>query len=157
MFFIGASYFENSFLQITLIIKFSSAGILRLYTFIEWVKEILSQKDSLRSGPRDTFNDQVFESEINLKIKETGEFYEKMLFKEALRTGFFELQAVRDKYRELTVLEGMNADLILHFIEVQAVLLSPICPHVAEHVWELLGKVELILMQDLELFLLIRK
>lgn len=134
-----------------------SAGILRLYTFIEWVKEILSQKDSLRSGPRDTFNDQVFESEINLKIKETGEFYEKMLFKEALRTGFFELQAVRDKYRELTVLEGMNADLILHFIEVQAVLLSPICPHVAEHVWELLGKVELILMQDLELFLLIRK
>lgn len=36
------------------------AGILRLYTFIEWVKEILSLKTSLRVGPADTFNDRVF-------------------------------------------------------------------------------------------------
>lgn len=84
----------------------------------------------------------MFESEINLKIKETDNYYNKMLFKEALKTGFFELQAVRDKYRELSVLEGMNAELILHFVEVQALLLSPICPHVAEYVWALLGKVD---------------
>lgn len=94
-----------------------------------------------RKGPANTFNDKVFESEINLKIKETDEFYKKMLFKEALRTGFFEIQATRDKYRELSSLEGMNQNLILHFIEVQALILSPICPHVAEHVWSLLGKV----------------
>jgi len=79
-------------------------------------------------------------SEINLKIEETKENYNNMLFKEALRTGFFELQAARDKYRELS-LEGMHVDLIVQFIEVQALLLSPICPHVAEHVWQLLGKV----------------
>jgi len=36
------------------------AGILRLYTFIEWVKEILSLNTSLRVGPADTFNDRVF-------------------------------------------------------------------------------------------------
>ena len=66
-----------------------------------------------------------------------------MLFKEALRTGFFELQSVRDKYRELC-LDGMHADLVVRFIEVQAILLAPICPHVAEKVWELLGKVGLI-------------
>lgn len=63
-----------------------------------------------------------------------------MLFKEALRTGFFEMQAARDKYRELC-LDGMNIDLVLKFIEVQTILISPICPHVAEHVWELLGNV----------------
>ena len=78
---------------------------------------------------------------MNLKMRETDEHYNKMLFKEALRTGFFELQASRDKYRELTLMEGMHRDLILKFIEVQALLMSPICPHVAEHVWELLGKV----------------
>lgn len=76
-----------------------------------------------------------------MKIKETDEYYGKMLFKEALRTGFFELQAARDKYRELC-LDGMHCDLIFRFIEVQALLLSPICPHVAEHVWSLLGKVK---------------
>jgi leucyl-tRNA synthetase len=76
-----------------------------------------------------------------LKIRETDDNYQKMLFKEALRTGFFELQACRDKYRELTLVEGMHRDLVVRFIEVQALLLSPVCPHVAEHVWELLGKV----------------
>jgi leucyl-tRNA synthetase len=76
-----------------------------------------------------------------MKILETDDNYQKMLFKEALRTGFFELQASRDKYRELTLMEGMHRELVLRFIKVQAVLLSPVCPHVAEHVWDLLGEV----------------
>lgn len=81
-------------------------------------------------------------SEMNLKIRETDENFEKMLFKEALRTGFFEMQAIRDKYRELTANEdGMHYQLVLRFIEVQTVLLAPICPHVSEHVYQLLGKV----------------
>lgn len=63
-----------------------------------------------------------------------------MFFKEALRTGFFEFQSVRDKYRELC-LDGMHVDLVIRFIEIQALLLAPICPHVAEYVWKLLGKV----------------
>lgn len=83
-----------------------------------------------------------FCSEMNLKIKETEDHYTKMLFKEALRTGFFELQAARDKYRELTAAEGgMHRTLVLRFVEVQALLLCPVCPHVAEHVYQLLGKV----------------
>lgn len=94
-----------------------------------------------RKGAASTFNDKVFESEMNQKITETDGFYEKMLFKEALRTGFFELQAIRDKYRELSSFEGMNFDILIRFIETQALLICPICPHVAEHVWSLLGKV----------------
>nr|CAD7393183.1 unnamed protein product [Timema cristinae] len=38
----------------------ADAGILRLYTFIEWVKEILSNRKTLREGPADTFHDRVF-------------------------------------------------------------------------------------------------
>lgn len=63
----------------------ADAGILRLYTFIEWVKEMISSKLLLRTGPADTFNDKVFICEMNLKTKETDEYYQKMLFKEALR------------------------------------------------------------------------
>lgn len=77
---------------------------------------------------------------MNLKIVETTRHYERMMFKEALRTGFFEMQAARDKYRELS-LEGMNRSLVLKFIELQALLLAPLCPHVCEHVWILLGQV----------------
>lgn len=39
----------------------------------------------------------------------------------------------------------VHQKLILKFIETQAVILSPISPHVAEHVWTLLGKTESIL------------
>ena len=39
----------------------ADAGILRLYNFIEWVKEVLSLKDTFRQGKPSTFNDKVFE------------------------------------------------------------------------------------------------
>lgn len=118
----------------------ADAGILRLYTFIEWVKEMIASEMLLRKGPSNTFNDKVFISEINLKTKETDENYKKLLFKEALRTGFYEFQLCRDKYRELCGAAGMHADLVFDFIKRQAILISPICPHVAEHIWKLLDK-----------------
>lgn len=117
----------------------ADAGILRLYTFLEWVKEMMAVKDSLRTGPYNNFSDKVFLSEMHKKIQETRENYEKMMYKEALRTGFFEYQAARDKNRELSV-DGLHKDLIFYFIETQVLILSPICPHVCEHVWSLLGK-----------------
>lgn len=117
----------------------ADAGILRLYTWMEWVKEMVANWDSLRSGPASTFNDRVFASEMNAGIIKTDQNYEKMMFKEALKTGFFELQAAKDKYRELAI-EGMHRDLVFRFIEVQTLLLAPFCPHLCEHIWTLLGK-----------------
>jgi len=116
----------------------ANAAILKLYTLIEWVKEVLADK-TLRCND-DTFHDRVFASEINLKLNETAENYEKLLFKEALKSGFFELQGARDKYRELCGEAGMSKPLILRYLEVQAIMLSPVCPHICDHVWSLLGK-----------------
>ncbi len=56
-------------------------------------------------------------SEINRAIKLTEANYEKMLFREALKTGFFEFQAARDKYRDVC-LNGMHRDLVFKYIEV---------------------------------------
>lgn len=78
---------------------------------------------------------------MNMKILETDDNYNKMLFKEALKTGFFELQAARDKYRELCSYSGMHVKLAMEYISTQAKLISPICPHVAEYVWGLLCNV----------------
>ncbi|XP_014672325.1 PREDICTED: leucine--tRNA ligase, cytoplasmic-like isoform X2 [Priapulus caudatus] len=117
----------------------ADAGILRLYTLLEWVKEMIANRDTLRSGPCDTFNDKVFISDMNKGVLETAQHYDRMMFKEALKTGFFEFQAARDKYRELAT-EGMHKDLVFQFIEWQILILSPICPHICEHIWEQLGK-----------------
>ena len=58
------------------------------------------------------------------------------MYKEALKTGFYTLLAARDSYRDATAQEGgMNVALVMRFIEIQALLLTPIAPHVAEHLW----------------------
>lgn len=49
------------------------------------------------------------------------------------------MQAARDTYRELCGAAGMHVDLVFEFIQRQALLLSPICPHIAEYIWSLLG------------------
>lgn len=131
----GDSVEDANFVETT-----ADAGILRLYTFIEWVKEMINSKLLFRTGPTDAFYDRVFISEMNFLMKETDENFNKILFKEALRTGLFEFQKARDTYRELCGGNNMHVDLIFQFIERQALLMAPICPHVAEYIWELLGK-----------------
>ncbi|XP_045894902.1 leucine--tRNA ligase, cytoplasmic isoform X1 [Micropterus dolomieu] len=117
----------------------ADAGILRLYTWVEWVKEMIANQNNLRTGPADTFNDRVFASEMNTGILKTEQHYDRMMYKEALKSGFFEFQASKDKYRELAI-EGMHRDLVFQFIERQTLLLAPICPHLCEYTWGLLGK-----------------
>ncbi|KAJ8408831.1 hypothetical protein AAFF_G00246490 [Aldrovandia affinis] len=117
----------------------ADAGILRLYTWVEWVKEMIANQNNLRTGPADTFNDRVFVSEMNAGLVKTEQHYEKMMYKEALKSGFFEFQAAKDKYRELAI-EGMHRNLVFQFIENQTLLLAPICPHLCEHTWMLMGK-----------------
>ncbi|KAK2873090.1 hypothetical protein Q8A67_022987 [Cirrhinus molitorella] len=117
----------------------ADAGILRLFTWVEWVKEMIANQNNLRTGPADSFNDRVFISEMNSSIIKTEQHYERMMYKEALKSGFFEFQAAKDKYRELAI-EGMHRDLVFQFIENQTLLLAPICPHLCEHTWSLLGK-----------------
>ncbi|TKS83046.1 Leucine--tRNA ligase, cytoplasmic [Collichthys lucidus] len=117
----------------------ADAGILRLYTWVEWVKEMIANQNNLRTGPADTFNDRVFASEMNAGILKTEQHYDRMMYKEALKSGFFEFQAAKDKYRELAI-EGMHRDLVFQFIERQTLLLAPICPHLCEYTWGLLAK-----------------
>ena len=75
----------------------ADAGILRLYTFLEWTKEMLEIQTSLRTGPADSFTDRIFINEMNYGIVETDKAYDKMMFKEALKTGFFEFQVSRKR------------------------------------------------------------
>jgi hypothetical protein len=40
--------------------------------------------------------------------------------------------------RRIVCLQAPHADTIRRYIEVQAVLLAPICPHISEHVWRVI-------------------
>lgn len=122
----------------------ANAAILRLTKEIAWMEDIL-QADSasfLRTGPPSTYADRVFENEINIAVKMTQLNYKDYMFREALKTGFYDLQAARDEYRFSCGAGGMNRDLVFRFMDVQTRLITPICPHYAEHVWRNLLKKE---------------
>ena len=83
----------------------AEARLLRLYAFLDWCKETIETKSQLRpaESPLSSYADRVFESEINKCIVETDKHYNNMMYKEALRTGFFEFQSARDKYRDISI------------------------------------------------------
>jgi len=82
----------------------------------------------------------VFASDINKSIIQTESFYESTNYRDALQSGFHYLQTARDNYRYLVGKKGMKKDLVLRFIEVQAIIMAPIIPHFSECIWKLLGK-----------------
>ena len=58
---------------------------------------MLSEETVMRKSGDYGFHDKVFANEMNKLMNATDTNYEGMLFREALRTGFFEMQAARDK------------------------------------------------------------
>ncbi|KAL3508195.1 hypothetical protein ACH5RR_033577 [Cinchona calisaya] len=119
----------------------ANAAILRLTKEISWMQEVLAAEASLRSGPPSIYADQVFTNEINIAVQMTEKNYGDYMFREALKTGFYDLQAARDEYRLSCGSGGMNCTLLKRFMDVQTRLIAPICPHYSEYVWrELLKK-----------------
>jgi len=126
----------------------ADAGVLKLYTYIEWVKEMLEKRSIMRSNQSPIHADLVFENAINRTIIETESNYRNMMYKRVVQVGFHEFQSIRDRYVEVS-LGDCRRDLIERFIEVQCLLLSPICPHVTDHIWtQLLGKPRSIIQES---------
>jgi leucyl-tRNA synthetase len=119
----------------------ANAAILRLTKELTWFEETLDAESSMRTGPPSIYADRVFANEINIAVKTTEQNYSNYMFREALKTGFYDLQAARDEYRLSCGASGFNRDLVRRFMDVQTRLLAPICPHYAEFIWrEILKK-----------------
>ena len=144
----------------------ADGGIKRLYTLIEWCTDIMAdiQKGELRSPDKHIFADSIFANQMNNLINLAKDNYEKTLYHEAVINSFFEFtvrvsffkaffcssiffQKARDFYREMCGTEKMRSDLVKTYLENQALILSPICPHIAETVWSIIGKQTLIVTE----------
>jgi leucyl-tRNA synthetase len=68
-------------------------------------------------------------------LASSAKFVPRTYYKEALKYGFYELQSVRDWYREVTADVGMHADLVKYWVRIAALLVQPIAPHFSEHIW----------------------
>ena len=112
-------------------------NVLRLYTLRDWCREQVQNKSKLRSGPKDHFFDKLFDNEMNSVVQECYTHYEATNYKLALKSALYDFTSARDFYREAMSNGGvaMHHDLILRYIELQALLLAVIAPHWSEYIW----------------------
>jgi leucyl-tRNA synthetase len=121
--------------------------VLRLYTLRDWCEEQVKDQSKLRSGAKNPFLDRLFENEMNAIVHECRQHYEDTNYKLALKSALYDFTSTRDFYRESCTAAGikMHQDLILRYIELQALLLAVIAPHWSEYIWlEVLNKPETI-------------
>ncbi|ODV88620.1 hypothetical protein CANCADRAFT_125746 [Tortispora caseinolytica NRRL Y-17796] len=121
----------------------ANTAILRLYTVREWCEQQVVNADKFRTNascPEAEFFDAAFENELNQLILETIGHYKTTSFKSALKSGLYDLQAAREYYRESCAssdaIQGMRRDLVLRYIEVQALLMTPLMPHWSEYLYK---------------------
>ena len=115
--------------------KGADSAVLKLFTLREWIVDHFEQLERMRTGPF-TYFDSIFENELNRTITEARKHYSDMQFREALKTVFFDLVSVKEEY--VLQARDMHRDLFLLYAKTQALLLSPIAPHLCEAIWTLL-------------------
>lgn len=122
--------------------EMADSDLLRLYNEIIWTKNVIDSRKGFRcevERSKFSYYDLLFESKLSRAVQLADVAYQKTLYREAVKEGFYELQNARDEYREYTLdQDGMNWHLVKQFIKVQCLLLAPVCPHVCEHVWQLM-------------------
>jgi len=96
---------------------------------------------TFRTG-EEGFMDRLFRARVAECLINAREAYAGMRFRDALKYGFFELQAARDQYRDACdrLKQPMHAELATWFMHAQAIAVAPICPHWADEVWEVIGR-----------------
>jgi leucyl-tRNA synthetase len=88
----------------------SNASILRLTKEIDWI-ELMLTSDLRLDG--ELFADRVFAAEMEMAVALTVGHYEALNFREALKSGWCDLQTARDTYRLTCGAAGMRNDLVV--------------------------------------------
>lgn len=145
----------------------ANANILKLFELRKWCEEMVRDavivddgekyKEAVKqrmknidvvqrkSGSSRVLLDDLFDNELNSLVTEARKHYEATMYKAALKAAYYDFTAARDFYREATKAAGigMHEDLAKRYIELQALLITPIAPHWAEYIWlEVLKKSE---------------
>lgn len=138
----------------------ANANILKLFELRKWCEEMIRDaiivedgdkyKEAIKeriknidvvqrkSGSPRLLWDEMFDNEMNALVAETKQHYEATMYKAALKSGYYDFTTARDFYREATKAAGlgMHEDLAKRYIELQALLLTPIAPHWSDYIWQ---------------------
>ena len=112
-------------------------AVLKLYTLHRWIKEQLEHVGEMRSGEYNYF-DRMFDNKINQAVAETKKHFDEMMFREALKSCFYDLYHSKEDYH--IYVGVMHKDLFVKYVETQLLVLCPITPHFCESCWDMLNE-----------------
>ncbi|KAJ2758413.1 cytosolic leucyl tRNA synthetase, partial [Coemansia sp. BCRC 34490] len=130
----------------------ADAAVRNLHTLMEWIasaKQALAKLEETPGGSVQiddivlcaadmpfTTADRIFDAEMDDLVLKTAEDYDRTMYRNALKNGFHNFVNLRNWYVEFKSTRGMNPALVRKWIERQVLLITPIAPHWAEHVWQ---------------------
>lgn len=114
-------------------------AILKLTIEKEWCLQMIDQisNSNLNAIYTNNFWDNVFDSEITTIFFLANQYYQNMEYQKIIVECFHGLLTVRDQYRfkyNNKIVE-FNLNLIQKYLEIHLLIISPICPHYSEYVW----------------------
>ncbi|TPX16808.1 uncharacterized protein E0L32_012360 [Thyridium curvatum] len=115
----------------------ADATILRLFTSREWIEDTLKDEAQLRTGATNSFQDALFRNELHRLVHEAKGHYVDTNYKLAVQSSWYNVLSALSFYRESCAAAGiaLHKDLIYEYIELQALMLTPITPHWSEYIW----------------------
>ncbi|SCP05043.1 leucine--tRNA ligase, putative [Plasmodium ovale] len=125
----------------------ANSAIMKLYNLINFCIETKNNVYIFRCGEK-TFNDLIFENEINYLTNRCKDSYEKLQFRDVLKYGFYDMLLKRDTYRIMCDKIHMHKDTVNFFIERMCMIINPIIPHVTEHIWTYILKKDNFLINE---------
>lgn len=123
--------------------KTADEAVLKLYVLVNFIRQGMECLSAMRSEPVTAFADRVFIEQLKQHMSNADKAYDQTIFREALKSAFFETANDLGKYRESVyadkreTVENMHKEVFLTFVYFQIIMLAPICPHTCEHLWGL--------------------
>lgn len=115
--------------------------ILTLNRLEDYIRKVYGADDSSsehRKGGKVTFFDRMFLNEMHVCVAEAKQHYQRMQYHEVI-VQIRKLLNARDEYREAS--PDYYHPYLIQWIETILVVLSPICPHFSQAMWQAIGKV----------------
>uniref|UniRef100_A0A7S3LYW7 leucine--tRNA ligase n=1 Tax=Spumella elongata TaxID=89044 RepID=A0A7S3LYW7_9STRA len=122
----------------------ANQAITYLYNEEEWIRTVFADvaKGALRTGEEcKTWMDRAFANEVDCLIEAAAADYSRMCYRDGIHRAWFDMIIVRDFYRDWSIRTNtpLHQEVILRFIYVLSVIMSPITPHWCEHIYAMFG------------------
>lgn len=119
--------------------KNADMAVRRLYTEREWIKKMIEQiKDYDKRDEKGSIWDFILVEEIKQCMNETFINYKNLDYQKVMSQGIYKMLSIRDNYKlkyEKGIIQMSHQNMKM-FIETFLIMISPICPHFSEYLWE---------------------